>query len=103
MSSQGGLIYFYVGLIPDFKIYHCTFVISAFAPEEWRDSTREYLLNVRPRFIALDRSDSLPGITGSNRTSSITIRALRGIDSLLRTDYTLALETPSFDVFKRED
>jgi hypothetical protein len=67
----------------------------------WRDETSAYLLTRRPRFIVAQRNDPIYTLTASNLTSEQTLLALPGIDSLLRTEYTIVLDTGEFVLFER--
>jgi 4-amino-4-deoxy-L-arabinose transferase-like glycosyltransferase len=104
MSSQAGLAYLQAGVIPEFYVYHSQFVIAPFAAQEFRDSTRAYLLREQPRIIVLDEGDALPSITGSNATSTMAVRALPGVAALLDTAYSkVPTSIPLFGFYIRKE
>ncbi|MDB5035279.1 MAG: hypothetical protein JWQ98_2520 [Chlorobi bacterium] len=101
-SSTAGTIYQQAGVVPEFNINHFAFVTAPFAPREWKDSTRAYILREQPRYIVAETSDRLPDVTGSNASSLETLRALPGVDSLLRARYdSLRSGDTTFIVFKQ--
>jgi hypothetical protein len=100
-SSTAGIIYHEANEVPEFSINHFAFVTAPFAPQEWKDSTRAYILREQPRFIVAETTDRLPDITGSNASSLETLRALPGVDSLLRARYdSLSLHSSQFAAFE---
>ncbi|MEP7217707.1 MAG: hypothetical protein ABI876_02260, partial [Bacteroidota bacterium] len=102
-SSTAGIIYHEAGVVPEFSINHFAFVTAPFAPREWKDSTRAYILREQPMFIVAETTDRLPDITGSNASSLETLRALPGIDSLLRARYdtSSSIQSTQFTLFKQ--
>ncbi len=100
-SGWGGAIHFFAEDVPDFKSYQSGFLIAPYAPEQWREETRKYLLSTKPQFIVAQH-DAMPHITGEETTSLEMVIGLAGIDSLLRTDYTLVLETKMTEVYERK-
>lgn len=101
-SGWGGAIHFFADDVPDFKVYQSGFLIAPYAPDAWRQDTREYLLDEKPQFIVAQH-DAMPHITGEQTTSLEMLRALPGIDSLLYTQYQVVLETPMAVVFQRKN
>lgn len=103
MSSQAALIYHHADILPAQRIFHSAFVIAPFAPNEWRDSTRAYLLREEPAIIVLDTGDNLPGITGTTLTSSMAIAALPGVSDMLATRYRRETRpvAPMFEIYRR--
>jgi hypothetical protein len=102
-SVYTGLLYYYSGYLPEFKLFFSPTVVSPFAPDEWRESSRRYLLETRPRFIVIQQHDSIPQIAGTPLSSAQAMRSLPGVDSLLRSAYEVTLRTPSFNVYQRID
>jgi hypothetical protein len=100
-STVAGLVHLFADDIPSFRIFHSGFLSAPFAPPVWRDETSAYLLTRRPRFIVAQRNDPIYTLTASNLTSEQTLLALPGIDSLLRTEYTIVLDTGEFVLFER--
>ena len=99
-SGWGGAIHFFAGDVPDFKVYQSGFLIAPYAPDKWRQDTREYLLDRTPQFIVA-MHDAMPHITGEETTSLEMLRALPGVDSLLDNEYRVVLETPMALVYQR--
>jgi hypothetical protein len=100
-STVAGLIYYESGYVPDFKILHFAFVEARFAPAQWKDETRNYLLTTRPLFIIVQLRNYQPTLTGDYRASDVALRELPGVDSLLKTDYALVKSTNVFEVYQR--
>jgi 4-amino-4-deoxy-L-arabinose transferase-like glycosyltransferase len=100
-SSVAGLFYAFADEIPPTRIYHSAFLIAPYAPPSWRDETRRYLLERQPRFIALHVRDSMPEMTGRGISSADAVRALPGVDSLLRAAYDTALSTEYALLYER--
>ena len=101
VSGMAGLVYHTCDHIPDYKLLHSAFVIAPFSPPSWRESTRSYVLQERPRFIVLQYDDPLPALTGSPTTAIIAFREIEGIDSVLKNNYTEVLRTTSHAIFER--
>jgi hypothetical protein len=102
VSSLAGLVYHYSGEVPEFKIYHSAFLIPDFAPAEWKDSTGAFVLRTRPRFIVIQRNDSMPSLTGTGVSGEEAFRGIEGIDGMLRSEYRRILQTTWFDLHQRE-
>ena len=103
-SGVSGLLYLECAYIPDLAVFHSGFVIAPFAPEEWRDSMRTFLLGERPRFVVIQKSDRMPGITSVMTTSSELIeQKMPEVQQMLRTEYSIALETPAFVVYEKRE
>jgi 4-amino-4-deoxy-L-arabinose transferase-like glycosyltransferase len=100
-STVGGLLSYEAGYIPDFKIYHFAFVGAPFGPQEWKDQTRDYLLEKRPRFVVAQQNNSQPTLTGDMQTSVEALRKLPGIDSLLNGSYHVVKSTDQFEIYER--
>lgn len=100
-SREAPMVYLAAREIPAYRILHSAFIVAPFAPQEWRDSTRSYLLGRRPAFIVLQRGDTMPDVTDSYGTSAETIHRMPGIDGMLQGEYTLTLRTHAYDVFER--
>lgn len=101
VAATGSLVYYFSGEVPDFKIFHSAFIVAPFAPQEWRDSTRAYVLAARPRVIALQLHDNRSDQTGVMTSSHDAFLALPGIPALLAGNYTLILRTGSYEVYLR--
>lgn len=101
VSAFAGLVYHTCGYVPDFRLYHSAFVVAPFSPQRWRDQTVGYLMDSAPRFIVAQFTDSFPSITGSNLTAIAALRALPGVDSLLRTKYRLAKRSDWLELYER--
>ena len=99
-SGWGGAVHFFAGDVPAFKVYQSGFLIAPYAPKEWRQGTRAWLLEEKPRFIVAQH-DAMPHITGNDTTSLEMLRALPGIDSLLQSEYSRVLETAMTEVYER--
>ncbi len=102
-SGLAGLLYAYLEEVPQTGLVHAAYIMAPYAPDEWRNGTRRYLLESQPRFIALGRIDSMPDLTGSTASSEEAVRALPGIDSLLDTAYDVATQTRWFTLYERTD
>ena len=101
-SGWGGLVHYSAGSLPDFKIYHSGYLIAPYSPREWKLQTASYLTKERPGIIVLQR-DAMPHITGTDMTSEQAVRALPGIDRLLRSEYdTLFIDTGTLVLKRRE-
>lgn len=86
--------------MPEFKIYHSGFLIAPYAPAVWKEETRAYLIERKPRFIVL-QNDAMSHISGTEMTSAEAVRSLPGIDSLLRGDYDTVMADGMTVVFER--
>jgi hypothetical protein len=100
-STVGGLICYESGYVSDFKIFHFAFVEAPFAPKQWKEDTRIYLLTHRPRFIVAQLRNYQPTLTGEFKASNIALREIPGIDSLMKADYSLVKTTNVFEVYER--
>lgn len=103
MAAAGlaGMIYHECAYIPEFRLYHSAFLISPFGPPRWKEESREYVLEIRPRFIVAQINDSLPSLTGSDMNALQALRALPGVAAALDSNYVLVLKTESLNVYER--
>ena len=99
-SGWGGSIHFFAEDVPDFKVYHSGFLIAPYAPEQWRQETRDYLLHEKPQFVVA-QVDAMAHITGTETTSHEMLLQLPGVDSLLQTEYRPALTSKMTIVYER--
>jgi hypothetical protein len=102
LSSAAGLVYHYAHELPPFKIYHSAFLIPSWAPQEWKDSLRSFVLDGHAPFILIQRSDSLPSLTGEGTSIEQAFRAMPGIDSLMHASYMQILRTRWYDLYQRK-
>lgn len=103
-SGVGGMVYLACDYVPDVSIFHSCFLIARFAPQEWRDSVRAYLLRERPRFVIVHQSDRMFNITGTEETSAETITHLMPeVETMLEREYKVAMETPAFKVYEKKN
>ena len=101
-SLVGSMLYLQCGYVPDLPIYHSGFLIAPFAPEEWRDTVRSFLLNEHPRFVVIQQSDRMPGITNVMTTSAELIRErMPSVQEMLATEYEVIHQTTAFVVYEK--
>ena len=103
ISGVAALLYRSIGQVPETSVFHSGFVIAPYAPEEWRDETKDYILEERPRFVVLQTNDEMPLITTVDSTSWQTVMAWPDVGRRLREDYRMVDSTNSFVVFERTD
>lgn len=102
-SGVSGMLYLECNYIPDLAVFHSGFLIAPFAPEEWRDSTRTFLLREQPRFVVIQKSDRMPGITSVLTTSAELFKEkMPAVQQMLNTAYSIAMETPAFVVYEKK-
>ena len=99
-SGVAGLLYLESNYVPDFHIFHSGFLIAPFSPATWLDSTVVHLQKTRPRFIVVQTNDRIPIVTGTDETSEELFNRVPEIANLLRKEYSVAMERPSFKVFE---
>jgi hypothetical protein len=101
-STVPGLVYRFADEVPDQKMIHSAFFIAPFAPQEWRDSLRAYLLREMPRFIITQTRDTSADVNDTTIVSSVGLRSLPGIDSLLNDRYQRVIETEWLELYERK-
>ena len=102
-SGVGAMVYLAGDYVPEFYIFHAGFIIAPFAPDEWRDSTRTYLLEQRPKFIAVQSVDLISIVTGDDRTSIDVFREMPDLWHMLEEEYRIVMTTPSFILYEKND
>lgn len=103
ISGVSALLYQRIGRLPQTPVFHSGFVIAPYAPEEWRQGTKDHILQERPRFVVLQTNDEMPLITSIDSTSLQTVRGWPEVWNLLQRDYEQVDSTNSFVVFERTD
>lgn len=101
-SGIAGMVYLQCNYVPDLPIFHSGFLIAPFAPDEWRDTTRTFLLQEQPRFVIIQKSDRMHTITSVQTTSPELIHErMPDVETMLQTAYTVIEETPAFVVYEK--
>ncbi len=100
-AATGSLVYYFSGQVPAFKIFHSAFIVAPFAPEEWRDSTRAWVLRARPDVIVLQDHDNRSDQNGVMTSSRDAFLAIPDMARLLHRDYHLVYRTDSYEVMRR--
>lgn len=85
-SGSAGILYLAADRLPESPFVHSSFLIAPYAPQEWRDRARSYILQHRPEVIALD-NDGMEPITASPLSSGDAFRNLPGLSRLLAEEY----------------
>lgn len=100
-SGVASLLYLRADRLPETSVFHAGFVIADYAPPEWREEARRYVLDSVPRFVLLHRTDRMSKITGNQRTSVETFARMPKVRRLLIDDYSPVMLTPSFLLLER--
>ena len=100
-SGTASLLYLSAGVVPELSVYHSGFIIAPYAPEIWREETKAFILERRPRIIVLQTSDRMPMITSVDSSSFETIRTWPRVWDLIETEYTEVDRTNAFVVYER--
>lgn len=100
-SGTASLLYLSAGIVPVPAVYHSGFLIAPFAPEEWRDGTKRFLLERRPRIIVLQTSDRMPMITSVDSSSYETVQTWPQVWGMIQSEYERVDSTTAFLVYER--
>ncbi len=100
-SGTASLLYLSAGIVPVPAVYHSGFLIAPFAPEEWRNGTKKFLLERRPRIIVLQTSDRMPLITSVDSSSYETVQSWPRVWEMIEKEYERVDSTTAFLVYER--
>ncbi len=100
-STVAAMVHHRIGRPPGDRLYHSMFITGPWAPRQWVDSTRSYILHQRPEFLVVQHNDFIPDQVLIAQTSEQTLFKLPGIRSMVDTDYIHVLHLESFDVYRR--
>ena len=100
-SGTASLLYLSAGVVPTPAVYHSGFLIAPFAPEEWREGTKTFLLERRPRIIVLQTSDRMPMITSIDSSSYETVQRWPKVWEMISSEYERVDSTNAFLVYER--
>lgn len=101
LSGYGGLVHHILDTPVEFELFHSAFVIADFAPRRWKEATTTWVRQRRPAYILVQTSDSMPDITGSDATSEAWLLRQPSLARLIDSSYSVALRTPSFNLYRR--
>lgn len=99
-SGSAGILYLAADRIPASLFVHSSFLIAPYAPQEWRDRARAYLLEHRLAVIALD-NDVMTPITAATLSSRDAFHQLPGMSRMLAEEYDTMYSNARIVMYRR--
>jgi hypothetical protein len=77
-------------------------LLSSWAPESWRQELVRTLESNHPRYIVVERNDSVATLTFTSKDSEQFLEVYPGLDHVLQRDYEPAANYQDFEIYARK-